>query len=252
MTKEQWNQFLIFKAEFKQKIEAWKKTCPNLSELQKKAATDDGVPFYPIENPIVYNKALDEILETTTIKLIVVGDNPGKNEQLSKNQRYLVGQSGKIAEGFFKRNEELQIDFRKNVIILNKTPIHTAKTKELSYLLKNADCDLEKKSDSSFKSIFLDTQVWFANKTCELAKIFNCPIWLVGYGELKSKALFAKYLETIKNIKDKPQIFVFQHFSMNRFSIDLKNYQQKKQELKDIKKAINELGLLHRQEILGW
>ena len=250
MTKEQWNYFLAFKTEFKQKITEWQKNCPNLKELQKTAAEADKVPSYPIENSIVYNKALDDFSESSNIKLIVVGDNPGKNEQLSINQRYLVGQAGKIAEGFFRRNEELQIDFRKNVLILNKTPIHTAKTKELQFLLKNAD--------SSFSSIFEETQEWFANKTCEIAKTFDCPIWLVGYGELKSKALFEKYLETLNKINAKQllfttcSIFVFQHFSMNRFSIDLKAYQQKNLKNKGLKETINALGILHRKEILGW
>ena len=60
---------------------------------------------------------MDRLTPDDEIKLIVIGDNPGKDEQLTKNQRYLVGQAGKIADGFFKRNPELGIDFRKNVVI---------------------------------------------------------------------------------------------------------------------------------------
>ena len=72
-----------------------------------------------------------------------------------------MGQSGKIAEGFFRKNPELQTDFRKNVIILNKTPVHTAKTKHLNELSKN----------ETAKKIILESQIWMAQKTAELHKI---------------------------------------------------------------------------------
>ena len=100
----------------------------------QKAAYEKDTPEYPLENAVVYNTSLDSVTEEDDIHLIVVGDNPGKEEQFEKNRKYLVGQSGRIAEGFFRRNEELNTDFRKNVIILNKTPLHTAKTKHLNYL----------------------------------------------------------------------------------------------------------------------
>ena len=47
-----------------------------------------------MQTPIVYNTALDEITKNDDIKLIVIGDNPGKDEQLLQNQKYLVGQAG--------------------------------------------------------------------------------------------------------------------------------------------------------------
>jgi len=66
---------------------------------------------YNIETPMVYNHSLDLIEEKDEIYLILVGDNPGKEEQKHSNQRYLVGHSGRVAEGFFKRHKELEIDF---------------------------------------------------------------------------------------------------------------------------------------------
>ena len=143
MTNQQWKAFCAFKQEFREICKRWKDEFSEiLNPLQKISANQDKVPEYKIENSIVYNTALDEITAQDDIKLIVIGDNPGKNEQLDINKKYLVGQSGKIAEGFFKKNPILKTDFRKNVIILNKTPIHTAKTKELLFLKSRVNAQL--------------------------------------------------------------------------------------------------------------
>lgn len=126
--------FLQFRDEFKNLCNQWSQFSNELYPLQKESAKD--TPYYNLETSIVYNKAYDEVQKTDKISFIVIGDNPGKEEQLSSNQKYLVGQSGRIAEGFFRRNPELSTDFRKNVLILNKTPVHTAKTVQLKYILK--------------------------------------------------------------------------------------------------------------------
>ncbi len=136
MTAQQWKYFCDFKDEFKSKVEEWKKAAPELTALQKEAALSAKTPEYPFETTVVYNRSLDDITPEDEIKLIVIGDNPGKDEQLAKNNRYLVGQAGKIAEGYFRKNPELGVDFRKNVIILNKTPVHSAKTIQLNTIAK--------------------------------------------------------------------------------------------------------------------
>ena len=131
MNDKQWKIFCRFREDFKAKVLEWETLVPELAELQKKAALKAGTPEYPFENTVVYNSDLDKISADDEIKLIVIGDNPGKDEQLNKNQKYLCGQAGKIADGFFRRNGQLNVDFRKNVIILNKTPVHSAKTAQL-------------------------------------------------------------------------------------------------------------------------
>ena len=154
MTKDQWNAFTSFRDDFRAKCAEWARDAgalPDraatesavgdaaargwLAELQKGAAEADHNPAYPLETPVVYNQALDSIAETDDIRLLVIGDNPGKDEQLLKNRRYLVGQAGKLGAGFFRANLELEVDFRKNAVILNKTPIHTAKTKQLACVI---------------------------------------------------------------------------------------------------------------------
>jgi len=49
-------------------------------------------------------------------------------------------------------------------------------------------------------------------------------------------------------------VYVFQHFSMNRFSIDFENYvknidEQKKSQ--PLEKNIHDLGIIHKREIFG-
>ncbi len=260
----QWQVFTSFRNEFKDIIEKWTSFLKNedefglLQELQKNAAASDNTPAYPLETPIVYNTALDTVTKEDEIKLIVVGDNPGKNEQLAKNRKYLVGQSGKIAESFFARNTELGINFRKNVIILNKTPVHTAKTKELAFLQREE----KKLGKNAIASVLEESQKWMAERTCRLQQALNkaaesndpCEIWLVGYSELKPNGIFAPYVEKLVQNCTEPEknpVYVFQHFSMNRFSIDLADFMKSHTNL-SLEEAIKALGTKHRHEILGF
>lgn len=254
MNKNEWDAFQDFRSRFRLQCEHWSKEAENppawLSTLQKQAAEKDKTPTYPIENPIVYNKNLDSITKETVIKLILTGDNPGKNEQLSKNQQYLVGLSGKLADGFFKKNPTLNIDFRSNVLILNKSPIHTARTKQLSFLLRHGG--------QSFKSLFEETQKWMAKETASLQKNLFCPHWIVGYSELTHKGIFSVYASELSDqyISTAEQasttqipVYLFQHFSMNRFSIDLAQQSITGYSLKE---NLTHLGLKHRNDILHW
>lgn len=254
MTDQAWSIFCNFKTEYKSQIEQWMKRAENLPFLQKTAADFYKTPQYPVETPIVYNRALDEITKTNDIKLILIGDNPGKDEQLEKNNKYLVGQAGKIAESYFRKNSALGIDFRKNVIILNKTPIHSAKTNHLKKIASIGGNDIE--------HLIEETQIWMAQKTAnlhmELCKACNSQqlpeLWLVGYGELKPKAIFEKYRNELKktyaNNSFWNQVYTFQHFSMNRFTIDLGNFMNESENKSlSLEQAIHKLGAKHTAEI---
>ncbi len=261
MNRAQWKIFCDFRDDFKSQCKKWNAEFgEKLISLQREAAKAD-TPFYPLETQVVYNTALDELTENSDIKLIVIGDNPGKDEQLARNQKYLVGQSGKIATSFFAKNSDLGVDFRKNVIILNKTPIHTAKTKHLR--------TVEKSGGKEISDFILKTQSYMAQKTAELHKALckaalspekngmGSQLWLIGYSELKARGIFESYRNILKDsYADSPEIwekvFVFQHFSMNRFSIDLKNFiaeNHKKNPEITLMDAISGLGKLHRNEI---
>lgn len=260
MTDNQWKKFCDFKNDLKKMVDEWQECAPELCDLQKQAAQIAKTPDYPFETQVVYNRALEEISKDDEIKLIVIGDNPGKDEQLAKNNKYLVGQAGKIAEGFFKRNENLGIDFRKNVIILNKTPIHSAKTSQLKTIAKLGG--------EKIARLIEESQIWMAKRTALLHMELNTQVsdenqtelWLVGYSELKEKGLFLHYRDELKKnyLADEmsksnwKNVFVFQHFSMNRFTIDLKNFMQKNYANNEIDREIlRELGKIHREEIFG-
>lgn len=257
MTNTQWTAFSSFRDRFRAQCAVWSartneagEVADWLKRLQQAAADADGNVAYPIQTPIVYNTSLDGLTESDEIKLIVVGDNPGKDEQLEKNKKYLVGQAGKLGDGFFRKNPDLGIQFRTNVVILNKTPIHTAKTKQLSHMLKNGG--------PAFAGLFDETQRWMARETALLQQTLGCGLWLVGYGELRQKGLFAAYAEELKKMyrgeygavsREADEVRLYQHFSMNRFSIDLADRYDRTRGLHDNLKTI---GISHRAEILGW
>lgn len=266
-----------FRNEYKKKCNEWSAFCAELVPLQLAAAQKD-TPPYPVQTPVVYNRALDEITRNDEIRLIVIGDNPGKDEQLEKNNRYLVGQSGKIAEGFFRKNPALGIDFRANAIILNKTPIHTAKTAHLKLLAKNS---------ATVAQLILESQIWLAQKTAHLHQALvaaqsdessaqsanekqSCELWLVGYAELKPKGIFVPYRDSLlQAYRDEKKhdakngeiceawkrVFVYQHFSMNRFLIDLKEFSGAENcatfDETTLKHNLEALGEKHRREIFG-
>lgn len=256
MTNFQWECFKKFCTTFKDMVTQWNNQAKSLILVQEKAMDFFKNVDYELQTPIVYNTALDEITQNDEIKLIVIGDNPGKDEQLAKNQKYLVGQAGKLGNNFFKNHEELGIDFRKNVIILNKTPIHSAKTNQLKKFATFGGKEIE--------DLLKQTQIWMAQETAKLHQNLlkgsenkDYPqLWLVGYSELKEKGIFTDYKnelkkqyqtsEEAKNAWD--NVFVYQHFSMNRFSIDLKEFSTENKNL-DLKTQLKTLGKKHKDEI---
>ena len=246
----QWNVFLKFKDEFKNLCKQWSQFSNELYPLQKEAAKD--TPDYILETSVVYNKSYDEIQKKDKINFIIIGDNPGKDEQLAANQKYLVGQSGKIAEGFFRRNPELDTDFRKNVLILNKTPVHTAKTVQLKYILKNGSKEIV--------NLINESQKKMAQLAFELHNGFlsssedNFPeLWLIGYSELKKNGIFSEYRNELKKhyegFNSWNKVFVYQHFSMNRFIVDLNEF--RKDSNLPLKKCLEKIGQIHKNEIFG-
>lgn len=277
MTDLQWKAFCDFKKVFIGKIDEWNKRCPQLQALQEAAAKAANTPSYSFETPIVYNRDLDRFTRDDDIKLIVIGDNPGKDEQLLKNNKYLVGQAGKIADGFFKRNPELGVDFRKNVIILNKTPVHSAKTNQLKHIIKNGGAQVA--------ALIQESQLWMAEQTAKLHSALCSgagadgvapELWLVGYAELKGKGNFIPYRDKLKEsygvctagtdlagtngtkgtdllisgASAWSKVYVFQHFSMNRFTIDLGELTEEHSwDSLSLLDRIHKTGDLHKSEI---
>jgi len=226
--------------EFRRLVEEWSDENPYLLDAQERLRKKLGYDDYRVETPIVYNGALDDISRGDEIKVVLVADNPGKREQLAANRRYLVGQSGKLAEGWFGR--ELGVDFRREVLILNKTPVHTPKTAELALLPKSSGGRGDEVS-----ALIAGSQAAMADIAWRLYRALRAGrrrarggtagaggsspwpvLWISGVGELKPRGLFATYRdELFRRLEaaeedERGGTWAFNHFSMNQFSVELK------------------------------
>jgi hypothetical protein len=215
-------------------------------------------PSYTVETPVLYNYALDEVDRRADVRLILVADNPGRREQAAENRRYLVGPSGKIAEKFFR--EQLGVDFRRQVLILNKTPIHTPRTAELRELCRlggeSAARAVSESQRVMAELLFAFQKALSPEYAAKPAGAFPSaraalPVWIIGYSEMKKGGLFEGYTETIKSLyATSPlleRLFFYRHFSMNQFTIDL-NKQRRPEE--DLAPCLKRIGEAYRRRFL--
>lgn len=218
MERCRYEEFAALREAFRAKTAEWSAAVPGLRGLQEKLRADRGYDDYSVETPVVYNRALDDIGPDARPRWILIADNPGKQEQKAANLRYLVGQSGKLAEGFFRR--ELGADFRSEVLIVNKTPVHTPKTAELA-LLRGLD------PSGAVETLLAESQVWMAGFARALHGALGIPVWISGRSELKPRGIFGPWFrEFCRLYREAPpeareEVLVFSHFSMNQFSIEL-------------------------------
>jgi len=252
LNRSQWNRFVKTRERFRITVDELARSLPNLKSIQQKFAdnrADGKNSFYTVETPVVYNSALDDVTSVDDIKLILVADNPGKREQAAQNRRYLVGPSGKIANKFFRDNASLGIDFLKNIIILNKTPIHSPRTVELREL-----CRMEAQSGGGAISDALEeSQKKMAALLLEFHEALDTPVWITGYSEMKKGGIFEVYTESLKELYSErqemfKQIYFYRHFSMNQFTIDLKQQSLPEETLA---KSLRRIGTAYRRRILG-
>ncbi len=210
-------RFVELRESFRMRVDVWSRSLPGLHEAQHSLVLESGDSGYPLETPVVYNKALDEVDRNSRITWIVVADNPGKNEQLANSNRYLVGRSGITTERFFAR--ELGVDFRKEVLIINKTPIHTPKTAQLRRLA--AICP-------EIRPVLEDSQCFMASLLAELQKALDVPVWIMGLSELGPRGIFAPWSAALKLAyagippSGRNRLYALKHFSMGAFATDMK------------------------------
>ena len=197
MTKEQFEKFCSFRDEFRKQTALWNEEYNKV--LKERIESLSGCE---ITNSFIYNEKLDEINENDNIKYIWIQDNPGYNEMLQN--RYAVGASGKAGQNFMK-NEGLAEDFDREVIVLNKSPIHTKVTAVLSKL-KNREIQDE-------------TQRYMAKAIFTVHNIFECDLWILGISNLKGIfGTFSKDMEKLyKNSALNKKMFLYYHFSQGQF-----------------------------------
>jgi hypothetical protein len=250
MTKEAWTAFRKTAVRYRGMVNDITAAVPNLIGLIQTLVDKRDGPSYMVDTPAVYNLALDDFTPESEIKLILVADNPGRREQAAENRRYLVGPSGKIAEKFFRDNPYMGIDFRKNVLILNKTPIHTPRTAELREL-----CAM---GNQTLNNAVISSQAAMANLLAEFwegleGKTTPIKVWIIGYSEMKKGGVFETYTETLKsfcaaNPRLKDSILFFRHFSMNQFTIDLK---QQTRPGETTEETLLRIGTAYQERVLG-
>jgi hypothetical protein len=246
MNKRAWASFSAIRERYKAAVEDLRRENPGLGAFQQELVNRRAGPAYTVETPIVYNEAMDAVTAGDDIRLILVADNPGRREQAAENRRYLVGPAGKLAEKFFRENPGLGIDFRKNVLILNKTPIHTPRTAELAEL-----CRLGGGAAAEAAAASQETMARLLSAFHEaLAPI---PVWIIGYSEMRPGGVFETYTETIRSWykrrpKRKTEVFFYRHFSMNQFTIDLR---QRTLPGENAAAALIRIGAAYRERILG-
>lgn len=218
MTRAAWNDFQRLRDGFRADCERWNAALPGLRGLQERLRAELGYEDYRVETPVVYNRDLDSIGPDDRVAWVLVADNPGKKEQLEANRRYLVGQAGKLAARFFR--EELGLEFRREVLVVNKTPVHTPKTAELRKLLA-----LD--GDGKLRAVFEESQAAMAKLALGLARALDAPIWISGLGELSTRGVFSAWSRAFAaGLEAEPaltnRVLVFKHFSMNQFAVQLK------------------------------
>jgi hypothetical protein len=248
VTKTAWAAFKAAREHYREGLKRFGRAFRGLKALQQELVDRRSGPAYTVRGALVYNGALDDFGPGDEIRLILVGDNPGRREQ--ETGRYLVGPSGKIAEGFFRGAAELGIDFRKNVLILNKTPVHTPRTAELRELCR--------RGGPALAGRIAETQRFMASLLLEFQRALSgaapLPVWITGYSEMKRGGAFEAYTAALTELYAgaapslRDRVFLYRHFSMNQFSVDLR----RQAEGEGVRAALDRIGRSYRKRILGW
>jgi hypothetical protein len=134
----------------------------------------------------IFNNDLLSLKDYSTIKALVVMDNPGKDEREQK--KYLVGGAGK---SFNKTLLSLGL-VREEILVFNKSTISTIATNDLNLLY------FEK------RELFLEEQLLTAEVIFKVREILSVPLLLHGYASyLKGNKIY------IENEKSNRPLFVF-------------------------------------------
>jgi hypothetical protein len=253
MTDAAWKAFRSARDRYRAYVEDLAASLPELRAAQQALVDGREGGSFAVETPVVYNGALDDVGKADEIKLILVADNPGRREQAAENRRYLVGPSGKLADGFFRSHPELGVDFRKNVIILNKTPIHTPRTAELASLARDGGAAVAaaiRGSQAVMASLILAFHRGLS------AGAGGLPLWIIGYSELGRGKIFEPFaaaFEAAYGAADaarlRPSVLLFRHFSMNQFSVDLRKRAADGEALAE---TLDRVGAEYRRRYFSW
>jgi len=250
MDGQAYDRFSALRDGFRARVAAWSAALPGLADAQRRLAEETGDTGYAVETPIVFNRALDDVGPSDDIAWLVVADNPGKREQEAAMNRYLVGRSGQAAERFFAR--ELGVDFRRSVVVVNKTPVHTPKTAQLRKLARIMP---------EAVPVLEESQRYMAALVPELQACLRARVWVMGLSELRPKGLFETWRTALNEAYRRADaeslgrglpapsegLYGFNHFSMGSFATDLK---RRRSPGEPVVEAVLRIGAENRPRLL--
>jgi hypothetical protein len=77
------------------------------------------------------------------------------------------------------------------------------------------------------------------------------PVWICGYSEMKKGGVFEAYTQELKALCNdnglRESVFLYRHFSMNQFTIDLKRQAVRGEALE---KALERIGKAYREKFI--
>jgi hypothetical protein len=252
MTPAAFAAFSAFRADYRAYCAALAEALPGLGAAQQRLVDERAGGAFPVETPVVYNGALDDVGPDAEVRIVLVADNPGRREQAAANRRYLVGPSGKIADGWFRAHPELGVDFRRGVVILNKTPIHTPRTAELRELAASGGPEIAAAiAASQLKMVEL---IAACRRALAAGGAPVPALWIIGYSEMGPRGLFAPFSAALTaayaaDPAGRAGVRLFRHFSMNQFSVDVA---KRRLDGEALDAALERIGTDYRRRVLGW
>jgi hypothetical protein len=108
-------------------------------------------------------------------------------------------------------------------------------------------------SKHSLAAALEESQRNMADLLLEFHTALDVPVWIIGYCEMRKGGIFEVYTEKLKelyagNEEIYKQLFFYRHFSMNQFTIDLKQQAKPKE---NVQNSLVRIGEAYRERILG-
>ncbi|MDD2487633.1 MAG: hypothetical protein PHS92_04670 [Candidatus Gracilibacteria bacterium] len=157
----------------------------------------------------VLSKELERI-DFRKVEIVLVGDNPGKDELKNNEFFSMQGSAGVMARKLFNTiyGEE---SFERNVLVLNKTLFHTNRTAQLK--------------GSNGADLLEESQTLMADFLIDFLKEKKVPVIVVGFAEMEGffKTYFSLLKEKGASMNMLDSIFVTPHFSLSKIFCKHKN-----------------------------
>lgn len=179
--------------------------------------------------PFIWNSELDPYVENpallSRLRWIICSDNPGVEE--AKSGRFLAptGRSGKEAR---KAIAQAGLNWDEQVIVLNKSIIHTPKTVDLKGLPAEAVRATEEALAQVILELLAQTEakLWIVGFGGCDASVPGWPHKLAGKERYPASCITPYFYAALRDggARFKERIFISKHFSHGQFAIEMKQF----------------------------